>query len=87
MAARPEKRGSRVEDKLFEERICAGCGTKYDSTACRALAIHEQIEPSEIRRLVRGWPDGTAVEMRCCGRRNKAIATKVTHPSPRVDRR
>jgi hypothetical protein len=76
-----------VEDKSFEEQICGRCGTRYESTAWKALAIQEQIGPSEIRRLVRGWPDGTAVEVRCCGRCNKAIATKVTHQSPRVNRR
>ncbi len=51
---------------------CSACGAVHEPLAWSALVVLERIEPSEVERIISGWPEGTCVEARpcgCCGRR------------------
>ncbi len=58
-------------------RACHGCGASYDEHAWGTLGVVERVEPSQVRRLIRGWPDDTRVEIRRCPRCAMEIASKV----------
>jgi hypothetical protein len=59
---------------------CAKCGLDYDEDAWADLLIERIIEPSELRRLVMNWPEGTRVEVRCCHGCDALISMKRRLP-------
>jgi hypothetical protein len=61
---------------------CGRCGANYDEEAWGRLQLVKSVGPEEVRRLVRGWPDGTGVEVRRCRRCRKSLATRVIGAAP-----
>lgn len=55
---------------------CSACGATYADEAWARLVLSERIEPPEIRRLVRDWPEGLCVEVRSCSCCAHLIAAK-----------
>lgn len=55
---------------------CAKCGAAYDEAQWHQLSTVERIEPTEVRKIVRGWPDGTFIEIRMCRRYAALIARR-----------
>jgi RNA polymerase subunit RPABC4/transcription elongation factor Spt4 len=74
--------GSRPEKGTATERGCAMCGATYDGRAWQDLALLQRIEAAEVRRLIRDWPEGAAVEVRACRRCENLIAAKVLPDEP-----
>jgi hypothetical protein len=57
---------------------CKKCGQAYSATAWSLLPIVESVSASEVRTIVRGWPDGTSVQVRRCRRCRESIPAMVT---------
>jgi hypothetical protein len=55
---------------------CGTCGARYLSDAWASLVLSQKLEPPEIRRLVREWPDNLVIEVRACGKCSASIAAK-----------
>jgi hypothetical protein len=55
---------------------CSACGATYFEDEWGSLVLARRIEPSEIRRLVRGWDDGLSIEVRRCRSCSASIAVK-----------
>lgn len=55
---------------------CSWCRAGYAEADWVRLPITERVTPSEVRRLVRDWPDEVCIEVRCCGRCGRPIAAK-----------
>jgi hypothetical protein len=55
---------------------CRACGALYAEESWTRLVVSALVEASEIRRLVRGWPEGLCVEVRSCQRCATPIAVK-----------
>jgi hypothetical protein len=45
---------------------CGGCGEIYDEAGWHTLAVIDRIEPREVRKLMRDWPDTMILEARPC---------------------
>jgi hypothetical protein len=57
---------------------CKKCGQAYSKVAWSLLPIVESVGATEVRAIVRGWPDGTSVEVRRCRRCRESIPAMVT---------
>ena len=57
---------------------CKKCGQAYSTTAFGLLTIVESVSASDVRAIVRGWPDGTSVQVRRCRRCRESIPAMVT---------
>jgi hypothetical protein len=55
---------------------CGACGAAYGDAEWQALAIAERLGASDVRRLVRDWPDAVCIEVRRCARCGHTIAAK-----------
>ena len=55
---------------------CSACSARYDDLGWLALSLFERIESSEVRRILRDWPDTVCIEIRCCDRCGHTIAGK-----------
>jgi hypothetical protein len=55
---------------------CSACGASYAAAAWGALPLRERIDPSDVRRLVRDWPESTCIEIRSCTQCGHTIAAK-----------
>jgi hypothetical protein len=55
---------------------CSVCAATYCEDEWTSLVLFQRIEPSEIRRLVRGWDDGLSIEVRRCRSCSASIAVK-----------
>jgi hypothetical protein len=47
------------------------------------MLLSERIESSEVRQLVRDWPEDLCVEVRACRVCGHMIAAKASMPGPR----
>jgi hypothetical protein len=59
---------------------CSACGTTYFDDEWASLVLSRRIEPSEIRRVVRGWDDDLSIEVRRCRSCSASIAVKRHRP-------
>ena len=55
---------------------CTWCKAGYPEADWVRLLISERVLPSEVRRMVRDWPDEVCIEVRCCNRCGRPIAAK-----------
>jgi hypothetical protein len=55
---------------------CGACGALYDDEVWHRLALSYRIEPGEVARLVRDWPDDICIEVRRCERCGRLLPTK-----------
>ncbi len=65
-----------VTARISTERICRTCGASYADAEWVALTISERIEAKDVRRLVQDWPEALCIEVRCCHRCGRGIASK-----------
>jgi hypothetical protein len=56
--------------------LCMGCGMEYGETEWAGLQVTERIAPSQVRCIVRDWPETMCIEVRRCRRCGRAIAAK-----------
>lgn len=57
-------------------KTCPHCQAIYPEAEWSRLEMSERIAPEEVRRLVRGWPEASCIEVRRCGRCGRHIAAK-----------
>jgi ribosomal protein S27AE len=55
---------------------CGACGADHDLASWRALSLAGRVEASEVRRLVRDWPEAVFIEVRRCTRCGHGVAGK-----------
>ncbi len=55
---------------------CRTCGATYEPLAWSALAMVERIDAREVERIISGWPEGTHVEARPCGKCGRTIVAR-----------
>jgi hypothetical protein len=48
--------------------MCHACGLAYADDAWEGLVLFQRLEPLELRRLVRDWPEDARIEVRSCRR-------------------
>jgi hypothetical protein len=61
---------------------CGACGARYQDEAWASLSLARRIDPPEVRRLIRDWPDQVCVEVRSCRQCAHPIAAKRPVASP-----
>ena len=61
--------------------MCSACGVAYLDDAWARLVLSQRLEPLELRRLVRDWPEDYCIEVRSCGRCAAPIAVKCPRPA------
>jgi len=52
----------------LEAAMCHACGLAYADDAWEGLVLFQRLEPLELRRLVRDWPEDARIEVRSCRR-------------------
>jgi hypothetical protein len=55
---------------------CSGCGARYTIDAWHGLPLSHRIDASEVRLVVRDWPEGAWIEARSCSRCASLIALR-----------
>jgi hypothetical protein len=68
-------------ERVDKAITCRACGACYVEESWTKLAVFELIEPPEIRRLLREWPDGLCIEVRSCELCATLIAAKRRRPA------
>jgi hypothetical protein len=67
---------SRNELAQMKTFACRACGIAHPEERWATLALKECIAPSEVGRLLRGWPNDVCIEVRLCDRCEGMIAAK-----------